>query len=81
MVCPKCKTKTQVIDSRNRGKQVIYRRRVCLNCGHKFSTWESPIPIDPRKAEAAKVSKAARTVKIQGQRIIELAESLILEQD
>lgn len=39
MLCPKCQTKTQVLDSRNNGQ---HRRRECLNpaCGHRFVTTE-----------------------------------------
>lgn len=39
--CPKCNGETVVVDSRVR-KTVpyLYRRRVCLNCKHRFSTYE-----------------------------------------
>lgn len=39
MMCPKCNSKSRVINSRpsNYG---IYRRRQCLECGHRFSTQE-----------------------------------------
>ena len=39
MMCPKCNSKSKVINSRpsNYG---IYRRRQCLECGHRFSTQE-----------------------------------------
>lgn len=42
MQCPKCKGNTKVTDSRPRYfGDAIYRRRKCLACGHKFTTWES----------------------------------------
>lgn len=39
MTCPKCKEKTNVIDSRSKesGK---FRRRECINCGYRFNTLE-----------------------------------------
>ena len=41
MYCPKCKAKTKVIDSRAMNNQNgIRRRRKCLVCGHKFTTYE-----------------------------------------
>lgn len=43
MECPKCEkeTKTKVIDKRNNGPyDSIYRRRECLECGTRFTTFE-----------------------------------------
>ena len=42
MRCPKCANlEDKVIDSRSaRGGAVIRRRRVCLGCGHRFTTYE-----------------------------------------
>lgn len=42
MRCPKCTNlEDKVIDSRSaRGGAVIRRRRVCLGCGHRFTTYE-----------------------------------------
>jgi len=39
MKCQKCKGRTVVIDSRNSGNS-IRRRRKCLKCGHRVSTFE-----------------------------------------
>lgn len=41
MNCPKCKTKLEVTDSRERSDGVIYRRRYCPKCGEKYSTRET----------------------------------------
>ena len=51
MRCPKCaQSDDRVIDSRAiRNDEVIRRRRVCAQCGHRFTTYEE-------------VVKAARTV-------------------
>jgi len=42
MRCPKCENlEDKVIDSRSvRNGAVIRRRRVCLGCGHRFTTYE-----------------------------------------
>ena len=40
MQCPKCKSyESKVIDSRP-SDNGIRRRRECLDCGERFSTWE-----------------------------------------
>jgi transcriptional regulator NrdR family protein len=43
MKCPKCrKTKSQVVDSRPaKGKLIISRRRECLACSTRFTTFEA----------------------------------------
>ncbi len=45
MRCPKCSHQDdKVIDSRSvRNGDVIRRRRVCLKCGHRFTTYEEVI--------------------------------------
>lgn len=41
--CPKCKSElTHVIDSRVTGHGWIRRRRVCMNCDERWSTYEVP---------------------------------------
>jgi transcriptional repressor NrdR len=44
MKCPTCKKfKTQVIDSRSANKgMIVRRRRVCLKCKRRFTTYERP---------------------------------------
>ena len=46
MRCPKCgHLNDRVIDSRStRMGDAIRRRRMCLNCGHRFTTYEEVIP-------------------------------------
>lgn len=39
MNCPKCNSKTIVIDSRQK-TEYKYRRRKCTECNAKFSTYE-----------------------------------------
>ncbi|MEI7556701.1 transcriptional regulator NrdR [Candidatus Chlorohelix sp.] len=48
MKCPYChQTDSKVIDSRDlRGGESIRRRRECLKCGHRFTTYERVEPIN-----------------------------------
>lgn len=39
MRCPNCKNESQVIDTRE-AENSIRRRRECLNCQHRFTTYE-----------------------------------------
>lgn len=39
MQCPKCSADTKVYDTRARNNE-IWRRRKCLACSHRFTTWE-----------------------------------------
>lgn len=39
MTCPVCGGKNRVIDSRS-DVEVVYRKRLCLECGHTFYTAE-----------------------------------------
>ncbi|QMV49866.1 MAG: transcriptional regulator [Mu-like cryoconite phage AB09] len=42
MTCPKCEADTQVVDSRYSVElKHTRRRRECLNCGARFSTYET----------------------------------------
>jgi len=42
--CPRChQCKNRIFDSRrNREKTYVRRGRACLNCGHRWSTYEIP---------------------------------------
>ncbi|MGI9292379.1 MAG: hypothetical protein ACR2PS_00225 [Pseudomonadales bacterium] len=44
MQCPKCNGKTKVIDTRHRQYNEIMRRRKCLICDHRITTWETSKP-------------------------------------
>ena len=43
MICPRCGSKTLVIDTRHRKSGKTYRRNACKTCGLKFSTNETYI--------------------------------------
>lgn len=48
-VCANCRSsKTIVQDSRTIGNGTIWRRRVCQECNHKYSTHEGPIGATPQ---------------------------------
>ena len=41
MRCPKCAGKSKTLDTREyRGSPTIMRRHKCLECGHRFRTFE-----------------------------------------
>lgn len=44
-VCPKCAGDTKVIDSRPSSKPIHHtrRRRICLSCEHRYTTYETMI--------------------------------------
>lgn len=45
MNCPKCKSKTAVVDCRPLTDGIVFRRRhECLSCHHRFTTAESIVP-------------------------------------
>lgn len=46
MLCPKCKGKAVVIDSRKYKTGEVYRRRKCTSCGCRFSTLECVVEFD-----------------------------------
>ena len=56
MQCKKCKGKTVVIDSRNSGDN-IRRRRKCIKCGYRFSTFEDLKETKKIPKEKPKVKK------------------------
>lgn len=73
MHCPKCKSKTEVRDSRPTANNSIRRRRCCLSCNYKFSTLESipkvravaEVTIKPKPLPEIKRASKPRKVKRQ----------------
>ena len=54
MNCPKCKSDNlSVIDSRDTDEKSVRRRRECLDCGYRFTTYER---IEPSKLSVLKRS-------------------------
>lgn len=56
MLCPKCKSKTAVIDSRPSNGR-IRRRRECKKQGHRFTTWETTSSKFVEEEDARMVAK------------------------
>ena len=53
MNCPKCDGATRVADSRDvRGERLLRRRRECLVCLHRFTTYEREVGPDVQKIES-----------------------------
>ncbi len=70
MLCPKCKSKTKVIDSRLQSNQIVRRRRECPECNYRFTTWESPMNMDTREVLLKKPQRELDKIKKQAQTIV-----------
>lgn len=68
MHCPKCKEKTKVTDSREMtNKNGVRRRRKCLVCDHRFTTYEefeSSVNIEELKTLREKLRRALLNLAI-----------------
>lgn len=94
MRCPKCShLDDKVIDSRSiRSGDVIRRRRVCLQCGHRFTTYEEVVKtslriikrdgrheeLDRRKLLGG-IERACEKRPISAQQIEALVDSILSE--
>jgi transcriptional regulator NrdR family protein len=68
ILCPKCKERTNVYDSRISFEGTTRRKRICPGCAHRFATIEildRGRPLEARKPAAPKPTKEklARPVK------------------
>ena len=94
MKCPKChEQEDKVIDSRSvKDGEVIRRRRMCLSCGHRFTTYEEVVRSGLRVLKRNGMSEEFKRGKIlQGiqkscekrpvseEQIHEVAESIVKE--
>lgn len=94
MRCPKCaKSDDKVIDSRSvRNGDVIRRRRVCLQCGHRFTTYEEVVKTSlrvvkrdgrheemDRKKLLGGIERACEKRPISAERIESLVDTIIGE--
>lgn len=52
MNCPHCDGETEVLETRRAGKRIMWRRRRCMHCKERFTTYERPAV--PKKKENAK---------------------------
>lgn len=64
MNCPKCKGKTKVIDSRPYFENKIRRRRACIKCGQRFTTYEMLNPtLDMLPLQNKMCGRIEKTIK------------------
>ena len=59
MKCPKCDGKTIVTNSRPSEKKTIRRRRECMDCGYRFTTYEITEVLKDRYENAEKTLEKA----------------------
>ncbi len=64
MICPKCGAyERKIIDSRDRAKSnAKYRRCECLECGHRYTTFEIPEKQLYEMAEKLFASKLKKSI-------------------
>jgi transcriptional repressor NrdR len=94
MRCPKCgETDDKVIDSRGvREGDAIRRRRLCLKCGHRFTTYEEVVKLSlrvikrdgrheelDRKKLLAGIERACEKRPISAEQIEALVDEIITE--
>ena len=80
MQCPYCDFEdTKVIDSRlSETKDAIRRRRECLSCGKRFTTYERREPFEREKLQAGLV-KACAKQRISEEQIEEMVDEVEAE--
>jgi len=56
---PGCKGETRVTHKRNSLDGIIWRRHVCLTCGHSWPSWQSLV--NPRDVDQQDIDPRATT--------------------
>ncbi len=72
MICPKCKSKSKVYDSRPTKDGTIRRNRECLKCRHRYATVEVLAEIKKETAKPVqkkKLSKKAQSARSMARRL------------
>ena len=62
MICPKCKSKSKVYNSRPTDDGTIRRNRECLKCSHRYATIE--VSADIKKVVETKVVAKPKKVAV-----------------
>ena len=66
MICPKCKSKSKVYNSRPTDDGTIRRNRECLKCNHRYATIEvsadikNVVEVDPHRVRVVSVAKPVK---------------------
>lgn len=71
MRCPLCQSKSKVIDSRLREKNVVWRKRECQECGERWDTYELDL-LDI--ADVEELQKVIDEIQAFAQRVKKLYE-------
>lgn len=70
MLCPKCGGDTGVVDTRPTANNTIRRRRTCIACGHRLTTFETIADSNPGSdaermlRQAAKLRDIAKRIEL-----------------
>jgi transcriptional regulator NrdR family protein len=68
--CPKCGKKTGVVDSRpNETNDAVRRRRKCLGCHYRFTTYESEIARDADYLDVTSLAELHSTLEKAAERL------------
>ena len=94
MICPKCKSKSKVYNSRPTDDGTIKRHRQCLKCEHKYATIEvsadikkvvkfpTPKPVVAKKKRIPKRRYAARDIdRLSDDELLEALENGTINPD
>ena len=75
MICPECKGKTKVTDSRAHAEgALIKRRRLCLNCGLRFTTYEEQYKRKNKQRANGRVQRSSYIYKKDNKYEVDLFE-------
>lgn len=72
-----CGYETKVVDSRQKAVGTVYRRRRCLGCGNKFSTYE--VLAEDLEAFETAAESAKAVVQVAGSAFAGLPQSVVGE--
>lgn len=61
MTCPRCGGNTKINDSRHNDEESVKRRRECLACGYRFSTFEIDADLYEKIIKTQKTPKNCTT--------------------
>lgn len=71
MRCPVCQSSTSVIDTRDAPHSGVRRRRECVSCKHRYSTYENEVGVGD-SLNIGEVRRRMSELKAELQRIADL---------